>query len=111
MIGLIGEFRVGEDIALELEVASGDPGLVTAITAAIKPARVTANRPVLDDGADSVALAVSPEINGWTLSLPSAATASLSPGVYGIDARLKVAGGVEITEQTAFIALSEGALA
>ena len=111
MIGLIGEFRVGEDIALELEVASGDPGLVTAITAAMKPARITANRPVLDDAADSVALAVSPELNGWTLSLPSAATASLSPGLYGIDARLEVGGGVEITEQTAFIALSEGALA
>lgn len=110
MIGLIGEFRVGEDIALELEVASGDLGLVTAITAAMKPAKITANRPVLDDTAASVALAVSPEINGWTLSLPSTGSASLSPGLYGIDARLEVAGGIEITEQTAFIALSEGAL-
>lgn len=111
MIGMIGEFRLGEDIALALEVASGDPATVTAVTAAMKPARITANRPVLDDAAGAVALTVAPSPDGWTVSLPSAGSAALSPGIYGIDARLVVAGGVEITEQTAFIALSEGALA
>ena len=111
MIGLIGEFRVGEDIALDLEVASGDAGLVTALTAAMKPARITANRPVLDEAATPIALTVAAEPTGWTVSLPSTASAALSSGIYGIDARLEVAGGVEITEQTAFIALSEGALA
>ena len=111
MIGLIGEFRLGEDIALELQVASGDPALVTAVTAAMKPARIAANRPVLEEDASPVALTVASEPTGWTVSLPSAASAALSPGIYGIDARIEVAGGVEITEQTAFIALSEGALA
>ena len=110
MIGLIGEFRVGEDIALELEVASGDPGLVTAVTAAMKPARITSNRPVLDDSADGIALAVAPVPNGWTISLANSVSAALPPGIYGIDARLQVAGGIEITEQTGFIALSEGAI-
>lgn len=110
MIGLIGEFRVGEDIALALEVADGDASLVSAITAAMKPAKIMANRPVLDEAAPATALTVAAEPAGWTVSLPSAASAGLTPGIYGIDARLEVAGGVEITEQTAFIALSEGAL-
>lgn len=111
MSGLIGEFRIGEDIALALEVASGDTNLVTAISAAMKPARITANRPELEDGATATALSVAAGPSGWTVSLPSATTAGLSPGIYGIDARLEVAGGIEITEQTAFIALTEGALA
>jgi hypothetical protein len=110
MIGLIGEFRLGEDIALELEVAAGDPASVVAVTAAMKPAKTMANRPVLDDAANPIALAIAPHANGWTVSLPSTASAALGPGLYGIDARLQVAGGIEITEQTAFIALSEGAL-
>lgn len=111
MTGLIGEFRIGEDIGLALEVTTGDMALVSAITAAMKPARIAANRPVLDDAQPAVALSVAADTAGWTLSLPSATTATLEPGIYGIDARLEIAGGVEITEQTAFIALSAGALA
>lgn len=110
MTGLLGEFRIGEDIGLALEVTSGDMALVSAITAAMKPARIAANRPVLDDGAPAIALGVAPDTAGWTLSLASTATAALAPGIYGIDARLEIAGGVEITDRTAFIALSAGAL-
>jgi hypothetical protein len=111
MTSLLGEFRIGEDIGLALDVTSGDMGEVSAISAAMKPARIKGNRPVLDDGAPATALSVAPGMAGWTLSLPSATTAALAPGIYGIDARLEIAGGVEITERTAFIALSAGAVA
>jgi hypothetical protein len=111
MTSLLGEFRIGEDIGLALCVTSGDMGDVSAISAAMKPARIAANRPVLDSAAPAIALGVATEDSGWTLSLPSATTATLAPGIYGIDARLEIAGGVEITDRTAFIALSAGALA
>ena len=111
MSGLIGEFRIGEDISLALEVITGDKGLVSTVTAAMKPARIKSNRPVLDDAAPAIALSVSADQAGWTVSLPRATSTTLVPGIYGIDARLVIAGGVEITEQTAFIALSAGALA
>lgn len=45
------------------------------------------------------------------MSLTGAVTAALAPGLYGIDARLAFAGAVEITEQTAFVALSKAAVA
>jgi hypothetical protein len=108
--GLIGEFRIGEDLGIALEVTAGDMTQVSAVSAAMKPARIAANRPVLDASAAPIALTVASGAAGWTLSLPSATTAALAPGIYGIDARLEIAGGVEITEQTAFVALSAGAL-
>lgn len=111
MTNLIGEFRVGEDIGVALEVASGEMAEVSAIIAAMKPALISANRPVLDQSAAAIALTVVPGAAGWTLSLPSTATASLAPGIYGIDARLEVGGGIEITDRTAFIALTAGAVA
>jgi hypothetical protein len=111
MTSLLGEFRIGEDIGLALDVTSGDMGEVSAISAAMKPARIAANRPVLDDAAPAIALSVAADASGWTLSLPSATSANLAPGLYGIDARLEIAGGVKITDRTAFIALSAGALA
>jgi hypothetical protein len=110
MTSLIGEFRVGEDIGVALEVAQGEMALVSAISAAMKPARIAANRPVLDESAAAIALDVAADATGWTLSLPSAVTATLDPGIYGIDARLEIAGGVEITDRTAFISLSAGAI-
>jgi len=110
MSTVIGEFRIGEDIGVALQVAAGNPAQVAQIVAAMKPARIVANRPVLDDAAESIPLNVAAEDAGWTLTLPSTATAGLEPGIYGIDARLEVAGGVEITERSAFISLSLGAL-
>lgn len=112
MHGIIGSFRIGEDIAIALDAMTGDPGTVTAITAKMKPARVLANRIVLDDAAPDIALTVTLQgSSGWLLALASTATADLEPGIYGIDARLAIGGGVEITEQSAFIALSRAALA
>lgn len=112
MNGIIGEFRLGEDLAVALDATAGDPAEVTAVTARMQPAQVCANRLALDHEAPGVALAVAARgAEGWTLSLPAAATAVLPPGLYGIDARLAFAGGVEITERTAFVALSRAALA
>lgn len=112
MNDIIGEFRLGEDLAVALDAATGDTALVNALTARMKPARVASNRLVLDDDAPGVALDVAARGGeGWTLSLPGAATAALAPGLYGIDARLAFAGAVEITERTAFVSLSKAAVA
>lgn len=112
MNNIIGEFRLGEDLAVALDAATGDPTLVTFLTARMKPARVAANRLTLDDDAPGTALAVTQRgSDGWTLSLSAAETAALAPGLYGIDARLAFAGAVEITDQTAFVALSKAAVA
>jgi hypothetical protein len=112
MNGVIGEFRVGEDIAIALDAAAGDTAEVTSITACMKPATVAANRLVLADTTADMTLQVTARgAAGWTLSLPAAASAELVPGIYGIDARLACGGGIEITEQTAFIALSRAAVA
>lgn len=112
MNGIIGEFRLGEDLAVALDAIGGDTAQVTALAAQMKPARVAGNRLVLDDGGIGTALGVASRgADGWTFTLGAAATAALEPGIYGIDARLTFAGAVEITEQTAFVALSKAALA
>ena len=112
MNGIIGSFRIGEDIAVALDATAGDPATVTAITARMKPARVTANRIVLDDSAAGIAMTVTAQGNtGWIVSLPNATTAGLAAGIYGIDARLTIASAVEMTEQSGFISLSQAAVA
>ena len=112
--GILGEFRIGEDIAIALDAISGDVAAVTAIGVAMKPALVGDNRLMLDDEAVATALSTAAQAApdaGWTISLPGAQSALLLPGLYGIDARLTVAGGAIITEQTAFISLTRAALA
>lgn len=112
MHGTIGTFRIGEDLAVALDAIAGDTGQVTAIAAKMKPAKVVANRLVLDDAAAGIAMAVATQgPAGWTVSLPASATAALAPGIYGIDARLSLSGAVEMTEQSGFIALSQAAVA
>lgn len=112
MNGIIGEFRVGEDIAVALDAAAGDPTPVSAISAMMKPAKVLGNRLVLDDSTSSITLAVTAQgLTGWLIALDHTASATLSPGIYGIDAKLTIAGGVEITEQTAFVSLTRAAVA
>ena len=113
-IGKLGEFRIGEDIAIALDAISGDVAAVTAIGVAMKPALVGDNRLMLDDAAAAIPLSAAPQAvagAGWTIALAGAQTALLEPGLYGIDARLIVAGGVVITEQTAFVSLTRAALA
>lgn len=113
-ISIIGEFRVGEDLALALDVLEGQAQQAAAVTAAIKPALVDENRLALDDDAPSVTMAVAPQSDpagGWTISLTAVQTAGLAPGLYGIDARIDVAGGVVLTQRTAFVSLTRAALA
>lgn len=114
MNGIIGDFRIGEDLLVALDATAGNAALASAISAAIKPATVGANRLVLDDAASGIALTIaaqSPASAGWILSLPASLTATMEPGTYGIDARLVVGSGIEITDQTAFVRLSRAALA
>ena len=42
--GILGEFRVGEDIAIALDATEGDAAQVTAIDVRMKPALVADNR-------------------------------------------------------------------
>ena len=112
--GILGEFRIGEDIAIALDAVAGSTAAVAAISVAMKPALVGDNRLVLDDDAAAISLTASPQTApaaGWTIALPGMQSASLEPGLYGIDARLTIAGGIVITEQTAFISLTRAALA
>ena len=112
--GVLGEFRVSEDIGLALDVTAGDFAQVTAIAVAMKPALVADNRLTLDDAEQAIVLSAAPQAvawAGWTIALPGAQSALLAPGLYGIDARLTIAGGVVITEQTAFISLTRAAVA
>ena len=112
MHGTIGNFRIGEDIAVALDAIEGDTGLVTAIIARMKPVIVLQNRQVLDDAAAGIAMTVTSQgPAGWLVSLPAAATAALTAGIYGIDARLTLSGAVEMTDQSGFIALSQAAVA
>ena len=112
MNGIIGEFRIGEDISVALDATAGDPATVTAIAAKMKPAKVSGNRIVLDDTAAGIDMAVASQgAAGWLVSLGNSTTASLMPGLYGIDARLTLAGAVEMTDQTGFIALTRAAVA
>jgi hypothetical protein len=112
MNGIIGEFRVGEDIAVALDATAGDPTTVSAISARMKPAKVLGNRLMLDDNASGIALAVTAQgLAGWLISLDHTASANLAPGIYGIDARLTVADGIEMTEQTAYVSVTRAAVA
>lgn len=112
MHGTIGTFRIGEDLSVALDAIEGDTALVIAIIARMKPAKVVANRLVLDDAATGLAMTVTSQGSaGRLVSLPAAATAVLAAGVYGIDARLSLSGAVEMTEQSGFISLSQAAVA
>ena len=54
MNGIIGEFRIGEDISVALDAAAGDPATVTTITAKMMPAIAAANSDLGGRGGDVV---------------------------------------------------------
>ena len=112
MTGIIGSFRIGEDVSVALDALTGDPATVTAVSARMKPAKVTANRIVLDDSASAKNMQVTAiGAEGWLVTLGHSDTAGLAAGIYGIDAKLTISGSVEMTEQTGFIALTQAAVA
>ncbi len=99
-------FQRGETVSLALAVVSGDPAIVSGVTAAIKP--LTAGRATPDPAVPvaaqfdvSFVAAAGEEPARWLLTLGSTATAALPAGPYLADARLAVAGGVSITETVA----------
>jgi hypothetical protein len=99
-------FQRGETIVLALDATTGDPLFVTSIGAVMKA--VPPGRTGVPDGAPvaatfSISLRVAQgEIPpGWTLAIPAALSAGLTPGAYLADARLEVAGGVIVTEPVA----------
>lgn len=115
-MSIIGEFRVGEDILVALDAVSGDPATVDAITAKLAAADIRGGAATIREGVEAHEMAVTPRTAsgdiaaGWNLLLPAVTTAQLAPGLYGIDARLEVGSGVDITDRTAFIRLTRAAV-
>lgn len=99
-------FQRGETISLALDAVTGDPLLVTAISAAMKavaPGRtgVSASVPVAA-AFDIIARPASGDIApGWTLTVGATQSALLAAGPYLADAKLEIGGGVIITESIA----------
>lgn len=96
-------FQRGETVALALAVVSGDPTVVGAVTAAIKPVaegRRTPDpaTPVAADFDVAFVAGSWADPARWLLTLTPAITAALPAGSYFADARLTVGGGVTITE-------------
>jgi hypothetical protein len=116
MASLIGTFRKGEDISVGLDAASGDPASVTAITATMRKVRLSGSSAVVVDRSEPIAVEVTARPAdgcipaGWTLRVPASITRDLDAGSYGLDARLEVGGGVDITDETAVIQLTEAML-
>jgi hypothetical protein len=114
---IIGTFRIGEDIAIALDVLSGDIGVVSEISAfMIRSKDQTRFRP--DQNFTPLAMTVAPRAaegeipEGWNLILASTATEGLKEGVYGVDAKIVATDDiVDITDTTALIRFTKAAVA
>ncbi|MEO0589126.1 MAG: hypothetical protein AAFZ11_01050 [Pseudomonadota bacterium] len=113
---IIGTFRIGEDIALALDAVAGDIANIQQITANLSASKQRTHFE-LDTEFTAVTMLVSDRSAeganpaGWTISLAASQTTSLKPGLYGIDARMVDANGnVDITEETALIRVTKGAI-
>ncbi len=94
------KFRVGEDIRLILSVGANDTlEDVDTITA-----KITAVR-----GGTETSMTVTPRINplGWDIVLP---TNTLAVGRYVVDAKITSGSVVDITQQSANVEITRGAL-
>jgi hypothetical protein len=96
-------FQRGETVSLALEAVSGDPLMVSAVTAAMKP--LAPGRATPDpEAAVAATFSVTFVAAGggdparWLLTLSAVESAALAAGSYAADARLVIGGGVAITD-------------
>lgn len=116
MTPAIGTFRIGETIAVALDIVSGTVPDGLTVTAVMRRGHLFGTfEPMV--AAVPVALLVTPRAAagdipaGWNLTLDAEASADLLPGAYGIDARLVDGETVEITDMTAVIRLTRAVTA
>jgi hypothetical protein len=111
-----GTFRIGEPVSVGIIVPAEAAALVTAATAFIARSENEARfQPApgfvplqLAAAARAAAGAVGP---GWNFTLSAAQSATLEPGIYGIDSRLSFAtGDPEFSEETLLIELTASAV-
>lgn len=117
-MSIIGTFRVGEDIAVALDIASGTAPEGLTVSAAMKRGRMPGGVFEPASNATAITCSVSPRAAsgeipaGWDLTVSAAVTADLQPGVYGIDAQFTGDGGaIDITDTTAVIRLTRSVVA
>lgn len=109
---MIGTFRIGADASIALDAVSGDVSIVTDITARMQ--RVSSNTGNLTG--PMIPLNVAPRAAsgsfpaGWNITVPASVTSTLRPGNYAIDAELEGIGFVQVTETSAIIAFTQGAI-
>ncbi len=99
-------YQRGETISLALDALSGDPAIVTALSANLKavPAgrtSISAGAPIAANFSVTARAATTETAAGWTLTIPAATSLTLAAGNYLADARLVVGSGVVITDQIA----------
>ncbi len=96
-------FQRGETISLALDAVTGDPLVVTGISAAMKAAApgrtgVAPDAPVAAVFDIAMRTADGETPGGWNLTIPAVQSSNLAPGNYLADAKLTVAGGVIIAD-------------
>lgn len=96
-------FRRGETIKIALDCLSGSVASVSAINAKLRKLSAGA-RELAQAAPDAASFSIVTRAaagdipEGWTLTIPPATSLGLSAGAYVADARLTVAGDVDITE-------------
>lgn len=99
-------FQRGETISLALDILTGDPLSVGAISAVMKAA-VPGRTGVAPDAPVAAAFDIAARgangdmPGGWNLTINAAQSGRLVPGNYLADAKLTVAGGAIITDSIA----------
>ncbi len=111
------QFRLGEDLAVCLDVMDGEFSSVTAISGRLRRVMSGCGKDEFDPMDQGRSMLVFQQqvapggLPGWLFLLPAAETAGLSPGDYGVDARMVLAGGaLAVTRKSAYISLTDGAV-
>lgn len=99
-------FQRGETISLALDAVTGDPLIVTALTATMKalaPGRtyVDNTAPVAASFEITPRAALGDNPAGWNLTIAAGVCAGLSAGAYLADAKITAGSGIIITDSVA----------